>query len=640
MTNFQDPKEIIKSVRDLISSGHPAEALEKIRIAAQPNDPIALQSQYSRFARTIVNLLPDLPTMRVGFLAGSTIDHWVDNLRFWLLLEGFKLEAYLAPFNTWRQEAMDPNSGLYTFRPDVVWFFLTARDLLLPNLTGADKNEIDAAVVAAVSDVSSAVQQVSSRLPALIIVNNAEAPNVRVFGNYEGTAPWSRATLIHCYNLAIPQAIPLGSAIFDLDHQASSFGLNHWEDSRLWFHSKHPFALDATGPVAFEGAHLLSSARGRMRKCLVLDLDNTLWGGVIGDDGVNGIRIGSDCGAVGEAFAAFQTYLKELSSRGVALAVCSKNEMDLATEPFREHKGMVLSLDDFVVFRANWDNKADNLRSIAAEINIGLDALVFVDDNPAERALIRAELPQIAVPEMPPDPADYIRTLASGAWFETLGFTNEDRQRTRSYRENAVRHATKEQATDLNAYLQNLEMAASWGAADTTKLPRIAQLINKTNQFHLTTTRYPEAELSALASDANAWVGWFTLRDRFGDHGLIAVVVLRFSEETALIDTWTMSCRVFSRGMEDFIFAVLWKVAKNHGSRWLEGRYLPTMKNGIVADLYARLGGTLVESLDKEKRWRFDLAAQSPRGARLITDEYMGDAIPNIVTEHKDCRHE
>jgi FkbH-like protein len=630
----------IKSARDLLRSGHPDEALEQLRVAAQPSDPIALQSQYSRLAQTIADALPGLPVLRVGFLAGSTIDHWVDNLRFWLLLEGLRLDAYLAPFNTWRQEAIDPHSGLYASNPDIVWFFLTVRDLRLATITAADTADIDLAVSAAVSDVSAVLQQVASRLPALIIANNAEAAKVRTFGNFEGTAPWSQANLIRRYNLALPQAMPPGSAVFDLDHQASCFGLDRWEDARLWCHSKHPFSLDAIGCVAHAGARLLSAARGRARKCLVLDLDNTLWGGVVGDDGVNGIRIGSNHGAVGEAFSAFQSYLKELSGRGVALAVCSKNEMDLAVEPFRVHPEMVLRLDDFVVFRANWDNKADNLRSIAAEMNIGLDALVFVDDNPAERALVRAELPEIAVPEMPPDPADYVRILASGAWFETLGFTDEDRQRTRSYRENAVRNATKAQATDLDAYLRNLEMHATWGAADTTRLPRIAQLVNKTNQFNLTTTRYPEAELAALASDQNAWVGWFALRDRFGDHGLIAVVILRFSGEVALIDTWTMSCRVFSRGMEDFTFAVFWKVAKKHGSRWLEGRYLPTVKNAVVEDLYNRLGGTPMENPGQEKRWRFDLAAQPPPGSPLIADEHSDDASFNPIAERKDFQHE
>lgn len=611
----------IRSSLEMIRANDPSGALAMIRKVATPGDPIAYQIQYSRIGKTLGEALPELPTLRIAFLAGSTLDHLVASLRFWLLLEGFRLETYIAPFDTWHQEVANSDSGLYSFQPDLAWFFLTARDVRFELLLGDDFSQSEALVAAKAGEISFLARQVLSMLPALILVNNAEASATRTFGNFEATASWAPAALARRYNLELARMLPSGATVFDLDYLASRVGLDRWEDPRLWCHSKHPFSMEAHAPVAFAGAKLISAAKGKARKCLVLDLDNTLWGGVVGDDGMDGIRIGADSGAVGEAFAAFQSYVKVLSQRGIALAVCSKNDPELAREPFRTHPGMVLNLDDFAVFNANWENKADNLRSIAREVNLDLDALVFVDDNPAERALVRAELPQVAVPEMPLDPADYVRVLAAGAWFETLTFVEEDRNRSKSYRDNAIRNACLAQASDLDSYLRNLEMRADWGPVDEVRLPRFVQLVNKTNQFHLTTTRYSETEISALMAAEDTWCGWFSLRDRFGDNGVIAAVVLRFVEDTALVDTWTMSCRVFSRGMENFIFLKIWEIAREQGCTKLEGIYRPTSKNGVVAVLYERLGGHSVYVSETESRWQFNLASEIPQLTHFIAED-------------------
>ncbi|GFO63833.1 HAD-IIIC family phosphatase [Geomonas paludis] len=616
-----EPTHMLMMAKEHCKAGEHARALEVLRSLASRHDPLPMQAQYARLALTIAQGLEGLPVLRVAFLAGSTLDHLVGALRFWLLLEGFRLEPYLAPFDTWRQEAADPSSGLYSFRPDLVWFFLTARDLKLEALWGDQPQQWQEAAAGRAAEVATLARQVLATLPATVLVNNAEASATRVLGNFEGSVSWSAASLQRRYNLELAQALPAGASVFDLEHLASCFGLERWEDHRLWCHSKHPFSLEAHAPVAFAGAKLIAAAKGKARKCLVLDLDNTLWGGVVGDDGVDGIRVGPDAGAAGEAYAAFQAFAKSLSLRGIALAVCSKNDPDLAREPFRSRQGMALTLDDFAVFRANWDNKADNLRQIARELNLGLEALVFVDDNPAERALVRAELPQVAVPELSADPADYMRVLAEGAWFETLTFVEEDRSRSRAYRDNAARNACLAQSSDLDGYLRSLEMRACWGDADQARLSRLAQLVNKTNQFHLTTTRYSEPELTALSLADDAWVGWFSLSDRFGDHGVIAAVVLRFRGQAALVDTWTMSCRVFSRGMEDFIFLKIWEVAKGRGCTRLEGAFRPTPKNGVVATLYDRLGGSSVQQdCGQESRWHFDLVAPPPDLTHYIAD--------------------
>lgn len=623
MREQADFKQVLADAREYFRVGNPVAALNLLKSIVNQSDNFSQQSQYSRLAREIGKSLPSIPVIRVAFLANSTLEHWVDCLRFWLLLEGFRLESYIAPFGAWRQEVFNLASGLYAFRPDFTWFFLTARDVSLEGTPNIENHT--AMVEQAAADVAEVVSHLMGQMQNQAIVNNAEARSMRILGNYEAKIAWSDSALLRQYNLTLPQKLPPGAIIFDLDYQAARYGLDRWEDWRLWYHSKHPFALDATGPVAFAAARLLAAARGKAKKCIVLDLDNTLWGGVIGDDGVDGIRIGSSGGAVGEAYVAFQVFLKKMSARGVALAVCSKNDDRTAREAFQKRSEMVLSLDDFAAFYANWNNKADNIRSLAAELNLGLDSLVFIDDNPAERALIRAELPDIAVPELPLDPSEYINTLANGLWFELLSLSNEDINRTQAYRANANRMREQANSAKLDDYLQSLEMKASWGQADAARLPRLAQLINKTNQFHLTTTRYTEAELTALAERPDVWVGWFSLRDRFGDNGVISIVILKFTDKIAYIDTWAMSCRVFSRGMENFIFSIIWHIAKDFQCLQIVGHFIPSPKNSIVKDLYKNLGGSLLKSSPNQEEWVFDLTSIAPSIPPFITDNTMID---------------
>ena len=625
----RDHKDILREAREGIRAGNAVLALQLLRDKAAPADNVALQSQYARLAKAMAGQLGELPVMRVAFLANATLGHWVDCLRFWLLLEGFRLEEYIVPFGTWRQQIVDANSDLYKFEPEMVWFFLRAADLHLDVDPAPDRVGNASVVEKATCDISSQVQTVATHLSALCLVNTIVPPANRVFGNFEGANSDAVSTRIQRFNLALARDLPHGTAVFDIAHLAARFGLDRWEDARLWHLSKHPFALDAQGQVAFAAARVLAAAKGRARKCLIVDLDNTLWGGIVGDDGVEGIRIGNDDGAVGEAHAAFQTWLKALANRGIALAVCSKNDIELAREPFLRKEGMVLKLEDFVSFKANWDNKADNIRAIARDLNLGLEAFVFVDDNPAERALVRRELPQVAVPELPSDPADYVSALAAGSWFETLAITREDLSRVRTYRENATRTEAQYAATDLNSYLGSLEMRSKWDAVDGETLQRATQLVNKTNQFHLTNTRYTEAQIKTLAASPESWVGQFSLADRFGDHGIIAVVVLRFLGGVAAIDTWVMSCRVFSRQMEDFTFGVIWRVAKERKCERLTGVFVPTRKNAIVARLYEGFGGTrMADSDGSDATWTFELQCPDPAGTSHIKDISLDTSTP------------
>jgi len=633
MTAPREPQrqKSLQSVRDALRDDDGERALALLRELAAPTDPAVSQMRYARLAKEISQKLNAFPIVRIAFLGNATLGHWVDCLRFWLLLEGFQLADLVVPFGTWQQQVLDTDSDLYRFRPDVVWFFLSAEDLDLDAAPGVDSRVASRVVEDAIANVATHVAMVTTKHPALCLVNNLVPPSNRVLGNLAGSHADSLSTLTLSFNLGLSRGLPAGAAVFDIAHLAARYGLDRWEDARLWHHSKHPFALDAQGPVAFAGARVLAAARGCARKCLIVDLDNTLWGGVVGDDGIEGIRIGPDGGAVGEAYARFQVWIKALANRGIALAICSKNSEDLAREPFQRKTGMVLKLEDFAAIRLNWENKADNIRAIARELNIGLDSIVFVDDNPAERALVRAELPMVAVPELPPDPSDFVAALASGMWFEALALTTEDRARVRSYRDNAARAQAQSVATDLESYLSSLQMEAKWGAVDPATLARATQLINKTNQFHLTNKRYTEAQMQSLVESGQSWVGQFTLADRFGEHGIIAVVVLRIDGTQAVIDTWVMSCRVFTRGMEDFVFRIIWRIAKQSGCTGLLGSYVRSAKNAVVAGLYQRLGGAKIESATNDAEpWWFDLAGAEPAGTPHIADISGSDQMQDL----------
>jgi FkbH-like protein len=353
----------------------------------------------------------------------------------------------------------------------------------------------------------------------------------------------------------------------------------------------------------------------------VLDLDNTLWGGVVGDDGLASLVLGQGS-AAGEAFVAFQDYARELSRRGIILAVCSKNDEANALEPFEQHPEMLLRRGDIASFVANWNDKPANLRTIAGELNIGLDSLVFVDDNPFERNLVREALPMVAVPEISDDPATYARTLANAGYFEGVSVTDEDRDRSRQYQSNRQREALKVSATDLDSYLRGLEMQLIWKQFDQLGLQRTVQLINKTNQFNLTTRRYSGEEILALMHDKRAFGLQLRLTDRFGDNGIIGIVIGRMSDDDCLIDTWLMSCRVLGRQVEPTTLNLVAAAAKRLGARRLIGEYLPTKKNGMVHEHYSKLGFSVVETrADGSTRSILDLPSFVPASTFIEVKE-------------------
>ena len=580
--------DALNRAKNLVRENNQAEALTLLRAAMTADTDFTALARAARWARTVE--WKGLRPLRVAYAGGGTLDHLIDFIGFWLLLRGFRAEAYLPPYGTWKMEILNPDSGLYRFRPDIVWLFTHWRDLDAHDNAFFGTGDVVPEEERMIRGLSGLWRMLARRLPAAqILQNNCDPAPHEAFGNFAAMLPESRTSRLRRINILLPRAAAEERIlVFDLDRLAARQGLERWHSPSYWFHSKHPFAPELSGWVGYHCAKTLAALKGTAKKVLVLDLDNTLWGGVIGDDGLEGIRLGM--GADGEAYAAFQEYVLELSRRGVVLAVASKNEDAAAREPFLKHPDMRLRLDDIAVFTANWRNKADNIRDIAATLNLGMDAFVFVDDNPAERDLVRRELPMVAVPEMPAEPAEYIRALENYAYFETVSHSAEDAKRGQMYRENARRAEVRSSATSLDEYLASLEMVADSGPADEFHLPRMAQLVNKSNQFNLTGARRTEAELRELAARDDHLIRWFSLRDRFGDYGLISVVVLRRDGDAFVIDAWVMSCRVLERGMERFILREIAGLVRSAGAGILIGRYFPTAKNTLVANLYAGLG--------------------------------------------------
>ena len=610
MENEPGQGEGVGLARQLIGEGSYQQALALLRSTVAPAQDFSAQAKAAR----LVSKIPAAAlgkSMRVALLGSSTLDQFSDLLKLWLAFEGFAAQFWIAPFDTMHAQVLDKDSELYRFRPDVIWLFNTHRDVHMDVAPG-DASAVEAAVGAAVAGRVGLWTALQCNCAAAILDNNADIPMSDVLGNFAGQAAWSRRNMLRRFNLELAAAAPAGVSIVDLEHLSSEYGKRSWVDRRYWYHSKNAISFDALGAIAFAGSRTIGAIKGLAKKCVVLDLDNTLWGGVVGDDGIEGIRLG--VGADGEAYVDIQLWARSLKERGVILAVCSKNEHDIAKDAFERHPDMQLKFDDIAVFRANWENKADNIRYIAETLNIGLDALVFVDDNPVERGLVRESLPMVAVPELPQDPAEYVAAIEAQLYFETVGFSTEDAQRPGLYRENAARAAQQAIFTDQSQYLAHLNQVAEAGDLDRVNLARMAQLVNKSNQFNLTTIRYSESDLIRLAAETGSRVRYYRLTDRYGDNGLISVVVLKKTGAALEVDLWVMSCRVLARTMEEFILNDIVEIARTLGCSVLTGRFRPTAKNKVVAGLYERLGFARISEDAEETLWQLalhgDLAAR------------------------------
>ena len=533
---------------------------------------------------------PSVKSLRVAILGSSTVTQLHAGLRVAGLRRGLHVLTYEAEYGQYRHELLDVDSALHRFRPHVVVFVLDAHHLTQGLRPGLDQTQAAVVLEQVLASIRECWALAKEAFDCNIIQQTAMPIWHDLLGSNEHRLSGSRAHFVDQLNFQLQAAADAGGAhLVAVDRRVRQHGLDAWHDVALWHRSKQEIKSSAAPCYGELVARVLGAQLGLSSKCLVLDLDNTIWGGVIGDDGLEGIVLGQGS-ALGEAFLSLQSYAVELSERGVILSVCSKNDEHIALDAFERHPDMILPRKQVASFVANWDDKATNLRRIAAELNIGLDSLVLVDDNPFERSLVRQELPMVAVPELPEDPALVSRCIADAGYFESLAITPEDRGRTQQYFNNRERSELQSGATDMESYLRSLEMRLQWRNFDKINLQRTVQLINKTNQFNLTTKRYSEDEILAVMEDPEAFGINLRLLDRFGDNGIISIVIGKRLADAILLDTWLMSCRVLGRQVEQATLNVVISEARRLGVRRIIGEYHPTAKNRMVKDLYPKLG--------------------------------------------------
>jgi FkbH-like protein len=526
-------------------------------------------------------------------------------------MEGLPYELWLGDFDNYISEIMDDAGGLYEFAPQAVLLMPSEQRCKYPGKLIDPREMQQAEAGRAVDSLLELVRKLHDRTQAEVIVTNFMLPARHDLGAYRSRTLGSDWSFRKWVNLELGLKAPSFLHICDLEFLANRLGGIRARDERGWFESKQPCSAALLPELAREVVHLMGTLRRAPKKVLALDLDNTLWGGVVADDGIEGIEIG-DTSPRGEAFKAFQKYIASLKERGILLAVASKNDHAKAAEVFQKHPEMVLRLEDFVSFKANWEPKSDNIRQMAAELNLGLDSFVFVDDNPAEIEIVRQFVPEVETILLGPDPADYVTRLQDCRLFEPRNITSEDIERTHLYRSETQRQALAATMTDMNAYWESLAMEGEIGAFTPIDVPRLAQLINKSNQFNLTTRRRSESDLLALMRDPDFSCFCFRLKDRFGDHGLISVVIARKDGAVLAIDTWLMSCRVLKRQVEDEVLNELVRLAGIRRCSKLEGVYLRTAKNEMVSDFYTRMGFALTHEDEGGKKFELSVAAFQP----------------------------
>ena len=566
--------------------------------------------------------LAPLTHFRLGLLGNGTQEFIFDAIVATGARHGLEIECARGEYDQTLQDAMDPDSHINRSRPHAVLIAIDHRALpwqATPGdaVTAAENVEMASNYLKTVRD---AVRKNSG---ALCILQSLAAPPETLFGSYERRIPGTVLWLVEALNRQIVDSLSTGEDIlFDAAQLAQTVGLDSWHSAQEWNLAKLPFSSEFVPLYAEHLVRILAALRGRSRRCLILDLDNTLWGGVIGDDGIEGIKV-AEGDAVGEAHRALQRFASSLRGRGIVLAVASKNTDEIARGPFRDHPEMILKEEHFAVFQANWQDKATNIKAISEELSLGLDSMVFVDDNPVERGLVRQILPQVAVPELEDDPALFARTLAAAGYFEAVAFSEEDQKRAALYQENARRVTLRQRAGDVDSYLASLDMEIVFKPFDATGRARIVQLINKSNQFNLTTRRYNEADIIAIERNLDIFTIQVRLIDRIGDNGMIGVVICRPDHDrTWRIDTWLMSCRVLGRRVEESVLCEIIDHAGRRGIERLVGEYIPTDRNLIVQKHYQKLGFTFV-SQDGTGRslWSLETKVEKTRPLMRVTRE-------------------
>ena len=532
----------------------------------------------------------DLPAIKVALTGDTATQFLATAIRGTGAERGYQIDLFEAEYNQVERQFLDPSSELYQTDADFIVLFQSTHKLGEKHslLSPSQQESLAEERLAFVASVCENPMLASKKI---ICLNYPEIEDT-VFGSYATKVTSSFTYQVRKLNMGLMDLSQRYANLFicDIAGLQNKLGRDMMFAPNVYVSTEMVLSIDALPYVASRVMDIICAIKGQFKKCLILDLDNTVWGGVIGDDGLEGIQLGHGLG-IGKAFTEFQMWVKKLKQRGVIICVASKNNEETAKEPFEKHPDMVLKLEDIAVFQANWETKVDNIRTIQRILNIGFDSMVFLDDNPFERNIVRENIPGITVPELPQDPGEYLEYLYSLNLFETASYSQADKDRTKQYQVEAQRVSLQKTFSNEADFLKSLDMTSVVSGFNKFNTPRVAQLSQRSNQFNLRTVRYTEADIEALGQNPDVIDLSFTLEDKFGDNGLIAVIIMKKQdEETLFIDTWFMSCRVLKRGMEDFTLNTMVEAAREKGYKRIVGEYLPTPKNKMVENHYPSLG--------------------------------------------------
>jgi len=564
-----------------------------------------LKKDFSEFKKFKLALLGDSSTQLLAqAIRGAGYEKHLD------------LNIFDADYNQIDRQIMDISSELYVYQPEFTVVF-EAGHKLLQKFNKANESERFDFAKDQHDRINQLVEVIQNNLKTKVIWFNYTEEDDRVFGDYANKVETSFIFQQRKLNYLLAELSVKNKGLFicDISSIQNRIGRNNMFSSSIYVNSDIVLSIDSLSYVANSVVQIIAAVQGQINKCIILDLDNTLWGGVIGDDGLNNIQIGSL--GIGKAFTEFQYWVKKLEQRGIIICVCSKNTESIAKEPFEKHPDMILRLKDIAVFMANWETKVDNIKHIQKILNIGFDSMVFIDDNPFERNIVRENIQGITVPELPRDPAEYLEFLYSLNLFETASYSTEDAKRTELYQKESERIAVQVSFANENDYLKSLNMFSDVQPFNSFSIPRVAQLSQRSNQFNLRTIRYTEEEVTQITASEQYFTFSFTLEDKYGENGLICVIIIEKKQPKELfIDTWFMSCRVLKRGMENFGLNTIIDFARKNGYQTIVGEYIPTPKNMIVKDHYKNLG-----FIKKDEFWRLEITASQQKECFIHTKE-------------------
>lgn len=573
-----------------------------------PFDPELVLQKQRRWRRQLLNGDTQWIDKRIAILGGATTSIVRSTLEVFLLNNGIRPSFYESQYNKYYEDAVFGNDSLRTFDPELIIIYTSSVNLNnFPDITDSDY-DVERRIESEYSRLLEIWESLRKSYNSIVIQNNFELPYSVPLGNLDASVTYGLRHFIESLNEKIASYANNNPKFYinDIHYLSAKIGIDNWFNRQQYYSYKFAINYKYTPYFSFNIAKIIKAVIGKSKKCLVVDLDNTIWGGVIGDDGVENIKIGNET-PLGEAYTEFQKYCLLLKQRGVLLAVNSKNSEDIAKSGF-EHPDSVLKFEDFVSFKANWNSKDANMIDIADEINVGLDSLVFIDDNPVERELIREQLPMVAVPEVNPnDIFSYIQAIENNGYFETVALSGDDLVRNEQYISNKKRQDFEKSSNSYDVFLKSLEMEAEIQPFKEVYFNRIAQLTNKSNQFNLTTKRFTRADIESFSKKDNYITLYGRLKDRFGDNGLVSVVIGEIRNDELHIILWLMSCRVLKRNMEHAIFDRIVHECQNRGIRRIVGYYYKTNKNIIVSELYNSFGFEKISIQGEDSVWEFSI---------------------------------